>query len=172
MERQLSAILRRTGGYTLTNQAAQQRENIQDDQRMLVMFLCIIIVFFSVAVGMIVSSVTRQLNTEGRTIGILRAVGANEKAILGCYSGQLNAAIFGGLGVTCAVYVMFLIFSALDAIGNPFFRIRLSDILQWAAVIGLTLAVAAACWALSRFFLGLRIREILKKSIIDNIREL
>ena len=172
MERQLSAILRRTGGYTLTNQAEQQRKSVQENQRMLVMFLCIILVFFSVAVGMIVSSVTRQLHNEGRTIGMLRAVGADERAILGCYSGQLNAAILGGLGVTGAVYILFLIFSILDAIGNPWFRIRLADILQWAALIGLTLAVGAACWALSRFILGLRIREILKKSIIDNIREL
>jgi len=172
MERQLSAILRRTGSHTLTNQAQQQRESVQEDQRMLVMFLCIIIVFFSVAVGMIVSSVTRQLHNEGRTIGMLRAVGADEKAILGCYSGQLNAAILGGLGVAGAVYILFGIFSILDALGNPWFRIRMSDILQWAAVIGLTLAVAAACWALSRFILGLRIREILTKSIIDNIREL
>ena len=172
MERQLTAILRRTGGYTLDNQAQQQRKSIQENQRMLVMFVCIILVFFSVAVGMIVSSVTRQMNNEGRTIGMLRAVGADEKAILGCYSGQLNAAIFGGLGITGAVYLLFLIFCLVDAIGNPWFRIRLSDILQWASVIGLTLAVAAACWALSRFFLGQRIREILKKSIIDNIREL
>ena len=172
MERQLSAILRRTGGYTLTNQAEQQRKSVEENQRMLVMFVCIILVFFSVAVGMIVSSVTRQLHSEGRTIGMLRAVGAEERAILGCYSGQLNAAICGGLGVTGAVYILFLIFSALDAIGNPWFRIRLSDILQWAAVVGLTLVVAAACWGLSRFFLSLRIREILKKSIIDNIREL
>lgn len=172
LERQLNAILRRTGGYTLDNQAAEMRESVQENQRMLLMFVCIIIVFFSVAVGMIVSSVTRQLHHEGRTIGMLRAVGADEKAILGCYSGQLNAAILGGLSITGAVYILFLIFSALDAIGNPFFRIRLADILQWAAVIGLTLAVAAACWALSRFFLGQRIRETLKKSIIDNIREL
>lgn len=172
LERQLNAILRRTGGYTLDNQAAEMRESVQENQRMLLMFVCIIIVFFSVAVGMIVSSVTRQLHHEGRTIGMLRAVGADEKAILGCYSGQLHAAILGGLSITGAVYILFLIFSALDAIGNPFFRIRLADILQWAAVIGLTLAVAAACWALSRFFLGQRIRETLKKSIIDNIREL
>ena len=172
LERQLNAILRRTGGYTLDNQAAEMRESVQENQRMLLMFVCIIIVFFSVAVGMIVSSVTRQLHHEGRTIGMLRAVGADEKAILGCYSGQLNAAILGGLSITGAVYILFLIFSALDAIGNPFFRIRLADILQWAAVIVLTLAVAAACWALSRFFLGQRIRETLKKSIIDNIREL
>ena len=172
LERELNAILRRTGGYILDNQAAEMRESVQENQRMLLMFVCIIIVFFSVAVGMIVSSVTRQLHNEGRTIGMLRAVGADEKAILGCYSGQLNAAILGGLSITGAVYILFLIFSALDAIGNPFFRIRLADILQWAAVIGLTLAVAAACWALSRFFLGQRIRETLKKSIIDNIREL
>jgi hypothetical protein len=32
--------------------------------------------------------------------------------------------------------------------------------------------VAAACWALSRLILSQRIREILRKSIIDNIREL
>ena len=172
MERQLSAILRRTGGFSLDNQARQQRKSMEDNQRMLMMFVCIILVFFSVAVGMIVSSVTRQLHSEARTIGMLRAVGADERAILGCYSGQLNAAIIGGLGVTGTVYLLFLIFSAVDAIGNPYFRIRLADILQWAAVIGLTIAVAAACWGLSRFFLGQRIREILKKSIIDNIREL
>ena len=162
----------RTNGYNIDNWAEEAREMQAYNRRMLLLFVSIIIVFFSVAVGMIVSSVTRQLHNEGRTIGMLRAVGADEKAILGCYSGQLNAAILGGLGVTGAVYLLFLIFSAVDAIGNPFFRIRLADILQWAAVIGLTLAVAAACWALSRFILGLRIREILKKSIIDNIREL
>ena len=139
---------------------------------MLLMFVCIIIVFFSVAVGMIVSSVTRQLHNEGRTIGMLRAVGADEKAILGCYSGQLGAAIFGGLGICGAAYLLLLIFNILDAAGHYQLRITLSDILQWAAVLSLTLAVAAACWGLSRFFLGQRIREILKKSIIDNIREL
>ena len=172
MERQLTAILRRTGGYTLANQAKEMRESVAENQRMLLMFVCIIIVFFSVAVGMIVSSVTRQLHNEGRTIGMLRAVGADEKAILGCYSGQLGAAIFGGLGISGAAYLLLLIFNILDAVGHYQLRITLSDILQWAAVIGLTLAVAAACWALSRFFLGQRIREILKKSIIDNIREL
>ncbi len=172
MERQLSAILRRTGGYTLDNQAAEQRKSQSENQRTLLVFLCIIIVFFSVAVGMIVSSVTRQLHNEGRTIGMLRAVGADEKAILGCYSGQLNAAILGGLGVAGAVYLLFGFLSILDAIGNPWFRIRLADILQWASVLAMTIGVAAACWALSRFFLSLRIREILKKSIIDNIREL
>ena len=172
LQRKLESIVMRTNGYNIDNWAEEAREMQAYNRRMLLLFVSIIIVFFSVAVGMIVSSVTRQLHNEGRTIGMLRAVGADEKAILGCYSGQLNAAILGGLWVTGAVYILFLIFSALDAMGNPFFRIRLSDILQWAAVIGLTLAVAAACWALSRFILGLRIREILKKSIIDNIREL
>ena len=126
--------------WKLDNQAEEQRKSMEENHRMLLMFLCIILVFFSVAVGMIVSSVTRQLHNEGRTIGMLRAVGADERAILGCYSGQLNAAILGGLGVTGAVYLLFLIFSALDAIGNPFFRIRLADILQWAAVIGLKIS--------------------------------
>ena len=172
LQRKLESIVMRTNGYNIDNWAEDAREMQAYNRRMLLLFVSIIIVFFSVAVGMIVSSVTRQLHNEGRTIGMLRAVGADEKAILGCYSGQLNAAILGGLGVTGAVYILFLIFSALDAIGNPWFRIRLSDILQWAAVLGLTLAVAAACWDLSRFILGLRIREILKKSIIDNIREL
>lgn len=172
LEGQLSAIMRRSGGYTLTNQAEEQRKSMEENQRILLICVSIILVFFSVAVGMIVSSVTRQLNAEGRTIGMLRAVGADEKAILGCYSGQLNAAVFGGLGISGAVYILFLIFYIMDAIGNPWFKLTLSTVLQWAGVIGITFGVAAACWVLSRFFLGLRIREILKKSIIDNIREL
>ena len=172
LEGQLSAIMRRSGGYTLTNQAEEQRKAMEENQRLLLVCVSIILVFFSVAVGMIVSSVTRQLNAEGRTIGMLRAVGADEKAILGCYSGQLNAAISGGLGVSGAVYGLFLILYIIDAVSNPWFRLKMSDILQWVGCAGIILAVAAACWALSRSFMGLRIREILKKSIIDNIREL
>ena len=172
LQRKLESIVMRTNGYNIDNWAEEAREMQAYNRRMLLLFVSIIIVFFSVAVGMIVSSVTRQLHNEGRTIGMLRAVGADEKAILGCYSGQLGAAIFGGLGICGAAYLLLLIFNILDAAGHYQLRITLSDILQWAAVIGLTLAVAAACWALSRFFLGQRIREILKKSIIDNIREL
>ena len=172
LQRKLEAIVRRTEGYLVDNWAEEAREIQAENRRNLVLYISIILVFFSVAVGMIVSSVTRQLNAEGRTIGMLRAVGADEKAILGCYSGQLNAAIFGGLGICGGVYGLLLVGSLLDAAGQYRIYISISDILQWAAVVGLTLAVAAACWALSRFFLGQRIREILKKSIIDNIREL
>ena len=172
LERQLNAISRRSEGYAVSNHVEEYRKSTQEHQRTLLMFLCIITVFFSVAVGMIVSSVTRQLHTEGRTIGMLRAVGADEKAILGCYCGQLNAAIWGGLAVCGGAFALYLFAFLLDAIGNPWFRFRLSMLLQWAGVVSLCLAMAAACWGLSRFFLGLRIREILKKSIIDNIREL
>ena len=172
LERQLTAISRRSEGYAVDNDAAEFRKREQEDQRQLLVFLCIITVFFSVAVGMIVSSVTRQLNADGRTIGMLRAVGADEKAILGSYCGQLHAAIFGGLGICGGIYAVYLVLFAFEMAQNPWFRMNLTILLEWAGVVGIILGMAAACWGLSRFFLSLRIREILKKSIIDNIREL
>ncbi|MBQ5867573.1 MAG: ABC transporter permease, partial [Oscillospiraceae bacterium] len=107
LERQLNAIARRNEGYTVFNYLENYREREAANQRQIMLFAAIAIVFFSVSVGMIVSSVTRQLNSEGRTIGMLRAVGADEKAILECYSGRINASIFGGMGITLALYFVY-----------------------------------------------------------------
>ena len=143
--------------------AAQNRQQI-------ILFAASAIVFFSVSVGMIVSSTTRQLNSEGRTIGMLRAVGADEKAILECYSGQLNASIAGGMGISFGLYFVFLIIYFISMIESGFSPMsEIQVLLMMAAAI---CVMGVLCLAVCKFLLRFRVREIISKSIIDNIREL
>lgn len=163
LESRLSSISRRTDSYVVTNYMEIYRQAMQEDRQQILMLLSIATVFFAVAVSMIVSAVTRRLQSEGRTIGMLRAVGADERAILGCYSGQLRASILGGtliaLGII-ALYVLICLFNSyIDA----------SVFVSFPVTI---LAIAALCWAVCRALLRVRIREIISKSIIENIKEL
>ena len=171
LERQLNAIARRHDGHTVHNQMETFRQREQENRQQILLFAAIVVVFFSVAVGMMVSSVTRQLNSEGRTIGMLRAVGADEKAILGCYSGQIHAGVFGGLGISLGLLTLYGLLFVFDGLGSNY---RVS-----ATEIGLFLLIAATICSMSlillfvcKFLLRFRIREIVNKSIIDNIREL
>ena len=172
LERQINAIARRSEGYSVRNYVEIHREREQADRQTILLCASVVTVFFAVAVGMIVSSVTRQLNSEGRTIGMLRAVGADEKAILGCYSGQLNAAVFGGLGLTLILVAGFIGLYWLDAVTSGY-RFWYDSLAIQVTIVAVTAFVmAAACWVLCRYILRFRIREIVNKSIIDNIREL
>lgn len=171
LERQLTAISRRYSGYTVYNQMENYRERQQAWQQEILLVLAVVTVFFAVSVNMIVSSVTRQLHSEGITIGMLRAVGADEKAVLGCYSGSLNVAVFGGLGICLVLFLLLLVFLIIDAMPrgyNPFDG-QMPIILAFMVT---ALVMATACWLLARQILRLRIREIVNKSIIENIREL
>ena len=170
LERQLNAIARRNDGYTVFNRVENYREREAARQQEILLYAAIAIVFFSVSVGMIVSSVTRQLNSEGRTIGMLRAVGADEKAILVCYSGQLNASVIGGMGISFGLFLLYFIIYLVDAISRGYLA---SSEIKLMAVISVTIAALGfLCLMVCKFFLRFRIREIVNKSIIDNIREL
>ena len=170
LERQLNAIARRNDGYTVFNYLENYREREAANQRQIMLFAAIAIVFFSVSVGMIVSSVTRQLNSEGRTIGMLRAVGADEKAILECYSGRINASIFGGMGITLALYFVYCLvyFASVIKYGN----LASNDIKLMVVMLVTFVIFGFLGLIVCKFLLRFRIREIVNKSIIDNIREL
>ncbi len=172
LEKQLTTIARRTEGMSVTNYIAYLREQRNEDIRQILVFLCVITAFFASAAGMIVSSVTRQLHSEGRTIGMLRAVGADEKAITKCWCGQLNTAILGGLAICGAMLILYLVLYLMDHLSSPYPVFTAEVFALWGVVAGVILGMAALCWGLCRAVLGLRIREIVSRSIIDNIREL
>lgn len=170
LERQLNAIARRNEGYTVFNYLENYREREAANQRQIMLYAAIAIVFFSVSVGMIVSSVTRQLNSEGHTIGMLRAVGADEKAILECYSGRINASVIGGIGIILALYLVYCLIYFASAMKYGYLA---SDDIKLMVVILTTIVVFGfLCLVVCKFLLRFRIREIVNKSIIDNIREL
>ncbi len=173
LERQINAIARRTEGFTVLNLMKSYREQAQANRQMLLLCFSVALLFFAVAVGMIVSSVTRSLNSEGRTIGMLRAVGAEEKTLLSAYGGQIFAAVGGGMLLSLGLVGMLVLFSLLQTLRYSS-RLSLSPReLQMLIGIGLViLLMGAACYLVCRLLLRLRIREIVNKSIIENIREL
>ena len=170
LERQLEAIARRNEGYSVWNvlESFRQRETARKQEMLL--YAAIAVVFFSVSMGMIVSSVTRQLDSEGRTIGMLRAVGADERAILRCYSGRITASVLGGMGICFVLLLLYFLVCVVDAIARGYF---LHSELILVAVFGATVtALGLFCLTVCKFLLRFRIREIVRKSIIENIREL
>ena len=157
----IDAIASRTGGYSLRNNLQTYRENLTVKVQLIAVFSAISILFTAVVISMIVSSITRRIQSDGRRIGMLRAVGADEKVILGCYSGQVTVSFLGGFLLTTVAIIVILISAIIEGL-------ELYAAFGFAAMIVLT----ALSWAICRYILRLRIRAYLNKSIIDNIREL
>ena len=67
------------------NRMENARENERQQRQIELLFLGIIVLFFAVSVSMQVSSAGRRIRADQRMIGTLRAVGADEKALMGCY---------------------------------------------------------------------------------------
>lgn len=171
LERQLTAIARRKSGYSVHNLMERARENDRSQQQTALMLLCVATVFFAVAVGMIVSSVTRQFHSQERTVGMLRAVGADEKVILDCYGRQSASAVIGGtvlsLGMVALIFLSELVTLVTYQLTLSAMFLKQLGLMTMAIV-----AMSVVCWLVCRFLLGFRIRATLKKSIIENIKEL
>lgn len=157
----LEAIGSRAGKIHLYNRIASYRESIHIRNQMVAVFSGIGILFTVVAINMIVSSITRRIQADGRRIGMLRAVGADEKTILRCYIGQVSFSILGGYLLT-SVILLIILFTA--------------NIQGFALYFGYGFAAmtlfAVVSWVICRLVLGRRIRSVISQSIIDNIREL
>ena len=110
---------------------------------------------------MIVTSVTRRLQSDGQRIGMLRAVGADEKTILGCYCGQITVSIIAGFVTTILIFTVIIITRIAEGV-----EMYIPHGLCAMALLGIV------SWGICQLALKMRIREIINKSIIDNIREL
>ncbi len=172
LERQINAIARRFEATTVQNRMELNRERAQANRQRLLVMVSVVVLFFTVAVAMIVSSVTRQLQSEGRTIGLLRAVGADEKTIFDCYSGQMTTAVLSGLGLLLIGGCLFIGGCWIDAIISnlEFWHREVAVLIMIVALI--SVAMAALCCFVCRCILRNRIREVVNMSIIENIREL
>lgn len=158
LAQRIEGIARRSSDTTFVNRIAFARERAAQQRGLLLLFAGVTLIFFTAAVGMIQSTVIRQLQKDGRTIGMLRAVGADEKTILRCYSLPAYLSIFLGL-----LLAMGLLSLVLD-LGSAKRQIPPA-----LAIIAFCSGVCAlAC----RGLLARRVREITSQSIIDTIREL
>lgn len=160
LELSINAVAGRSDETQVTNRLEYARQLAAAREQMMLLFGCISLVFFSTAVGLIVSGVTRQLRTDERTIGMLRAVGAEEKTLAACYSlpvtGSILLAALTSLGIM--VWVHFWLVNSIPV--------------QLPAVAAGVVIFAAVCWGTCQAMLRLRVRELTRRSIIDEIREL
>lgn len=155
LTRSINAIARRAENSRMANNMEIAREDARSYYQLVVLLGAIALVFFAVSAGMILSTVTRQLQADGQRIGMLRAVGADEKTILGCYSGQVFLSL--ALGMVLAV----VLWVCMD--------VGLAYCFRGIAAIVL---FSGSCLGLCILLLRRRVRQVTNQSIIENIREL
>ena len=167
LEERIAAIAARGEGAYLFNEMEWYRENQQRFKSMLLVFICVTLVFFAVSVGIIAGNVSRRVRAESRMIGTLRAVGADAKAVAGCYVGQIAMSIAIGAAATLALYGWGLWFM---------YRTTTYTFQEYSGYslisIASALLVATGCYACCRWSLSMRLRSVMARSIIENIREL
>lgn len=149
------------GNLIAYNRLKSRRETTQEQRMAVITFVAVCIVFLGAAVGLISGAIRRRVMADARAIGTLRAVGANERTIRSCYSGQvlLTLLLGGVLGLG-----LFALYS------------RFSDYLPADAsrmlIAGTQAAALLAVWGACALMLNRSVRTVTKKSIIENIREL
>ena len=148
------------GGMEVTNKLAVQRETQAYQRQLMLLFGGMALLFFAVAVSMQVTNTARRIRADERMVGTLRAVGADEYALLSCYRLPAIIATAAGYALAAAAYLLMYF---LYPIGFPQYHL-------WLLAAALVLAVLNAVCVL----LGVRgqLRRVLEKSIVENIREL
>jgi hypothetical protein len=161
IQRRLETIAARAG-MEVKNRMANARENARRQRQTELVFLGVIILFFAVAVSMQVSSASRRIRADQRMIGTLRAVGADESALLGCYRLPMIVTTAGGLLLALGLYILMGTLAY-----NYFLTFRHAIVtLPMMAVLA---ALCALCCIMG---VKARLRQVLSKSVVENIREL
>ena len=144
-------------GMTFTNGLETRRQNRAYQMQIIALFGGMVLLFFAVSVSMQVTSIARRIRADERMVGTLRAVGADETALVHCYRLPVLMAAVCGLILAAAVC------GAIRWAGLLMFR-------PWALLAALPMAALNVLCALA----GVRgqLRRVMGRSIIENIREL
>ena len=163
-EANLEASLERIGlrrDMTLFNNLKSARDTKASLIRMGLLFTGMLTLFFAVAAAMQASGASRRIQADQRMIGTLRAAGADERMLMGCY--RLPVFLSAGCGVLLAAAITAALLLG-GAVPLPFAYLVL------ALPAMLLLAVMNALCALAG--IRARLRRIMGRSVVDNIREL
>ena len=161
IQRRLETIAARAG-MEVKNRMANARENARQQRQTELVFFGVIILFFAVAVSMQVSSAGRRIRADQRMIGTLRAVGADESALLGCY--RLPMIVTTAAGLLLAL-CLFILMGTLAY--NYFLTFR-----HAVVTLPMMALLAALCALCCMMGVKARLKQVLSKSVVENIREL
>jgi len=161
LEKRLERIAMR-GDMQLFNWLNAWREEVASIRSAMSLFAAMLLLFFTVAVAIQVGNAGRRIRADERMIGTLRAVGADEKALLDCYRLPLllNTAIGAALGA--AAYVAAAIW----------YHFWTGEHMHLWTGLPVMLLLAALCVLCCFAGLKMRLRAVLNQSIVENIREL
>ena len=172
LEQRITEISYRAPGLNVYNQLWTMRSRQAEQRRNTMGLTGIIAVFFAAALGLITGTVSRRIRADSRTIGTLRAVGADKRVLAGCYRGSiLTTVVLGLLGALVLVCIeLWADARYMDTYSRFYFGKTLQQYAQYALLpmIALDAAMLGCCLMTLR----LRVREIVKKSIVENIKEL
>ena len=161
LQRRLETIAARAG-MEVMNRMENARENARRSRQIELVFLGVVVLFFAVSVSMQVSGAGRRIRADQRMIGTLRAVGADEKALMGCYRLPLLLTTAVGLGLALTLYLL------MSASKNSAFYISR----HMAVTVPLIAFLACLCALCCMLGVKARLRQVLSKSVVQNIREL
>lgn len=144
-------------GMTFTNYLEARRQDRAYQLRILALFAGMAALFFAVSASMQVTGIARRIRADERMLGTLRAVGADERALMRCYRPAVLLAALLGLTLAAACC------AAMHAAGIMVFQ-------PWQYLAALPVAALNALCALA----GVRsqLRRMTGRSIIENIKEL
>ena len=163
LEKRITAIAMRGDDYTVTNMLAARRDGKQEDLMGLLVLLGVSLILLTVCIAQITGSVSRRIRAEVRMIGTIRAVGADERVIFRIYGGQVAMSVAIGAAFGLALY--WALIRRIPYIGMTY------GSANWFT-LGAQLLFATATLLASLAILCLRIRDMTRHSIVENIREL
>ena len=140
------------------NRLASNREDRAYQTRVLALFFGMVLLFFAVSVSMQVTNASRRIRADERMVGTLRAVGADERALMRCYRFPSIVSAIYGFVLASVVYLML-----------PLFFPRMFTFHHhWLLLAALVMAALNALCSIA----GVRgqLRRVIGKSIIENIR--
>lgn len=148
------------GDLALWNLLKDMRESTQEQNQILLLFGGMVVLFFAVAVAMQVGNSGRRIRADQRMIGTLRAVGADESSLLGCY--RLPMVLTAAIGSLLAAALYLALAFAMRAylVSSP------------VVIVPAMLLLGALCVMCCFAGLRVRLKSVLGSSIVENIREL
>ncbi len=163
LERRILAIAQRGEGYEVTNLLASRRDNRQEDMMTLLLLIGVTLILMTVCIAQVSGSVSRRVRADAHLIGTLRAVGANEHVIFRCYAGQVVMSVL--IGAAAGLLVYWFGFCNI-----PYVAQFSGSSVYGALAVQLLFIGATICACL--LLLHLRIRDVTRRAIVENIREL
>ena len=150
------------GDMTVFNWLQSWREQVASSRAAMALFVSIMLLFFALSVAIQVGNAGRRIRSDTRMIGTLRAVGADEKALLGCYRLPMLLTTFIGAALAAGLYLALAIW----------YQLRSTLHMHVYTTLPLMLILAALCILCCLAGLRMRLKNALDQSIVENIREL